>query len=138
MLAIFKYHTHKAGYCVRRGKMFKEKGKNKEILYYDMGQRLKRIRTDNQYTQEQMAELLQLSTAYYGKVERGQYGLSLEKILLVSQKMEVDINYLFTGYKSRTFTIEDIIEKCPKDKRYDFEQLIRYALRLAKTEDDDD
>lgn len=93
--------------------MFKEKGKNKEILYYDMGQRLKRIRTDNQYTQEQMAELL-------------------------SQKMEVDINYLFTGYKSRTFTIEDIIEKCPKDKRYDFEQLIRYALRLAKTEDDDD
>ena len=51
MLAIFKYHTHKAGYCVRRGKMFKEKGKNKEILYYDMGQRLKRIRTDNQYTQ---------------------------------------------------------------------------------------
>lgn len=137
-MAGFKYHTYKAGYCVRRGKMFKEKGKNKEILYYDMGQRLKRIRTDNQYTQEQMAELLELSTAYYGKVERGQYGLSLEKILLVSQKMEVDINYLFTGYKSRTFTIEDIIEKCPKDKRYDFEQLIRYALRLAKTEDDDD
>ena len=78
-----------------------EKDKIKDKVYYEMVQRLKRIRTENEYTQEQMAELLELSTAYYGKVERGQYGLSLEKILLVSQKIEVDINYLFTGYKSR-------------------------------------
>lgn len=115
-----------------------EKGKIKEKLYYEMGQRLKRIRKEKQYTQEKMAEMLELSAAYYGKVERGQYGLSLEKILLVSQKIDVDINYLFTGYKSITFTIEEILEQCPKDKRYDFEQLIKYALRLTKTEDDND
>lgn len=114
------------------------KGKIKDKLYYEMGQRLKRIRTENQYTQEQMAELLELSTAYYGKVERGQYGLSLEKILLVSQKIEVDINYLFTGYKSRSFTVEELLDQCPKEKRYDFEQLMKYALRLTKTEDNHD
>lgn len=111
------------------------KGIIKDRLYFEMGQRLKRIRIENQYTQEQMAELLELSTAYYGKVERGQYGLSLEKILLVSKKIEVDINYLFTGYKSRSFTIEEILDQCPKEKRYDFEQLMKYALRLTKTED---
>lgn len=115
-----------------------EKSKIKDKLYYEMGQRLKRIRTENQYTQEQMAELLELSTAYYGKVERGQYGLSLEKILLVSQKIEVDINYLFTGYKSRSFTVEELLDQCPKEKRYDFEQLMKYALRLTKTEDNHD
>jgi len=115
-----------------------EKSKIKDKLYYEMGQRLKRIRTENQYTQEQMAELLELSTAYYGKVERGQYGLSLEKILLVSQKIEVDINYLFTGYKSSSFTVEELLDQCPKEKRYDFEQLMKYALRLTKTEDNHD
>ena len=36
---------------------------------------------DLNYTQEQMAEILEISSAYYGKVERGIHGLSLKKLM---------------------------------------------------------
>lgn len=37
-------------------------------------------------TQAQIAELLEMSTNFYGDIERGERRLSLEKILLVQEK----------------------------------------------------
>lgn len=68
-----------------------------KALYVDMGRRLRMLRFELDYTQEQMAEILEMSLAYYGKVERGLYGLSLEKLIIVNSKFNMDINYLLTG-----------------------------------------
>ena len=65
----------------------------------DIGKRLRMLRFELEYTQEQMAETLEMSLAYYGKVERGLYGLSLEKLVIVNSKFDMDINYLLTGNK---------------------------------------
>lgn len=54
-------------------------------LYIDMGSRLRQERVRLNYTQEQIAEVLNMSTAYYGKIERGVHGLSLQKLLLINQ-----------------------------------------------------
>lgn len=101
-------------------------------LYIEMGKRLRIIRIQLNYTQEQLAEILELSTPYYGKVERGIYGLSLEKLVLVNKKLDVDINYLLTGVKAGSFSLDKIINECPREKRYDLEQLIKYAANLVK------
>lgn len=53
-------------------------------LYIDMGSRLRQERVRLNYTQEQIAEVLNMSTAYYGKIERGVHGLSLQKLLLIN------------------------------------------------------
>lgn len=66
-------------------------------LYIDMGSRLRQERVRLNYTQEQIAEVLNMSTAYYGKIERGVHGLSLQKLLLINQKLKIDITYLITG-----------------------------------------
>ena len=57
-------------------------------LYIDMGSRLRQERVRLNYTQEQIAEVLNMSTAYYGKIERGVHGLSLQKLLLIKPKTE--------------------------------------------------
>lgn len=62
-------------------------------LYIDMGSRLRQERVRLNYTQEQIAEVLNMSTAYYGKIERGVHGLSLQKLLLINQKLKIDITY---------------------------------------------
>lgn len=103
-------------------------------LYNDMGVRLRQERMKLNYTQEQVAELLGISTAYYGKIERGVHGLSLAKLLLVNQKLNIDITYLFTGQEKTDFPFDYYIKKCPEQKRYDLEQLLRYALNLANDE----
>ncbi len=105
---------------------------NLNPLYAEMGKRLRIIRINLNYTQEQMAEILEMSSAYYGKVERGLHGLSLNKLVIANRKLDIDINYLLTGDKRGELFLEKIIEECPRNKRYDMEQLIKYAVNLVK------
>lgn len=99
-----------------------------------MGLRLRQERMRLNYTQEHMAEILNMSTAYYGKIERGVYGLSLQKLSLINQKLNIDITYLVTGQEKTDFPFEYYLNKCPQNKRYDLEQILRYALNLATNE----
>lgn len=112
----------------------KENSNTSKQLYIDMGLRLRQERMRMNYTQEQVAEILNMSTAYYGKIERGVHGLSLQKLLLINQKLNVDITYLITGQEKTDFPFEYYLNKWPKDKRYDLEQILRYALNLATNE----
>ncbi len=60
----------------------------------EMGERLRRQRKKMKMTQEETAELLEISTTFYGEIERGNKRLSIEKILLVYKKMDLDPTYL--------------------------------------------
>ena len=40
-----------------------------------------------------MSDTLGISTAYYGKVEKGGYGFSLERLVITKEKLDMDINY---------------------------------------------
>lgn len=106
--------------------------KNQNPLYIDMGKRLRIFRINLNYTQEQMAEILEISPAYYGKVERGLHGLSLDKLVIANRKLDIDINYLLTGDKKGEVSVIEVIKECPRNKRYDMQQLMKYAMKLAK------
>lgn len=60
----------------------------------EMGERLRRQRKKMKMTQEETAELLEISTTFYGEIERGNKRLSIEKILLVYKKWIYDPTYL--------------------------------------------
>ncbi|MBN2921802.1 MAG: helix-turn-helix transcriptional regulator [Lactobacillus sp.] len=104
---------------------------NRKKLYFEIGQRLLLRRRELNLTQEKVAESLKMSTAYYGKIERGEKGPSLEKLLLISQVLEIDLNYLVVGKSCFDVPAFQSLDKCPKRKQYDFEQLIKYAINLA-------
>lgn len=109
--------------------------RDKKNFLLDIGHRMKSYRIEIGLTQERMAEELEMSLNYYGQIERGENGLSLAKLLILNEKFEIDINYLITGKKTlsdSSATIERIIAECPKHKRYDLEQLLKYALNLAQ------
>lgn len=101
-------------------------------LLIDIGTRLREVRKGCKLTQEKFAEQLGISLNYYGQIERGQSGLSLEKLKLLYDKFNVDLLYLITGDKSHQVTINEIISDCPKEKLFDMEQLLRYASNLYK------
>lgn len=116
-----------------------EKSKlEKELLSHAIGQRLRKARIEKGYTQEQVAELLEMNTAYYGKVERGISGLTILNIKRISEILKLDIHYLITGEKGSDFNYEGLLKECPVEKRFDFEQLIKYALNLAKQQERED
>lgn len=112
--------------------MYKKKKQNKErALYKDIGNRLLIKRRELHYTQEQMAELLGVSTGFYGMIERGEKAPSIEKLVMIYEVLGTDITYLLTG-NDKDMQAANFMEQCPQEKRYDFEQLIKYALNLAE------
>ncbi|MCH5207816.1 MAG: helix-turn-helix transcriptional regulator [Oscillospiraceae bacterium] len=103
-----------------------------------IGGRLKEWRKANRMTQAETAELLEMSLNFYGDIERGKCRLSIEKIILVYDKLGIDPTYLLTGTKSPTVGFYDIIKDCPKDKIFDMEQIVRYASNLYRKNNKND
>ena len=107
-----------------------KKETDKQQLYIDIGNRLKEIRKEKGYTQEKMAEILQVSTTFYGKVERGVNSLSLSKIRCLYEEMEIDITYLITGEKQIKMSFTELTKNISKEKQYDFQLVVQGILKL--------
>lgn len=97
-----------------------------------MGKRLLFMRENLNLTQDQMADLLEISKAHYGLAERGINCLSLSKYIILHEKFDADLNFLLTGQEPSKVIVSDLISDCPKDKVFFIEQLIRYASELYK------
>ena len=108
----------------------KTRPKEARELYKNIGNRLLLRRKELRYTQEQMAELLGVSTGFYGMIERGEKAPSIERLVMIYEKLGTDITYLLTGEQKEGYNA-GYIELCPKEKQHDFEQLMKYALSLA-------
>ena len=65
-----------------------------------MGKRLRTYRVLNHYTQENMAEILDISLKHYSEVERGITGLSIEKLIFLSNHFEyILLNCFFLYFR---------------------------------------
>lgn len=65
-----------------------------DFNYIAMGRRIKKARKAKNLTQEQLAEMCDLSTAHIGHVERGTRALSLETLVKISLVLDVSTDYL--------------------------------------------
>ena len=101
-------------------------------VLHDIGERLKKHRKENNLTQSETAKLLEMSLNFYGDIERGKCRLSIEKIILVYERLGIDPTYLLTGEEPPTVSFYDLIKDCPKDKIFDMEQIVRYASNLYR------
>lgn len=103
-------------------------------VLHDIGERLKKYRKEKKLTQSNIAELLDMSLNFYGDIERGKCRLSIEKILLVYERLGIDPTYLLTGEEHPSVSFYDLIKDCPKDKIFDMEQIVRYASNLYRND----
>lgn len=86
-----------------------------------MGKRMKKQRKLLHMTQEQLAEKLNISVKHYGGVERGNAGLSIENLIMVSDLLGIDLDYLIRGEENPVENvpsrIKEIYLNSPLDKR---------------------
>lgn len=107
------------------------KRNNPNPLYVEIGLRLRNERKLLGYTQEQIAEVIGVTENFYGKIERGVRGLSLENTIIIYQKLNIDITYLLTGDQRSEISFDKVLEKCPVSKRDRLKRIINDALLLA-------
>ncbi len=92
--------------------------------YEIIGKRIKKERLKNQLTQEEMAEKIDTSVAYYSRLETGKTKINLKRLVEISDILDVTVGYFITGsnekkqdYLDNEFT--EILSKCtPKQKKF--------------------
>ena len=62
-----------------------------------IGKRIEKIRIEMNMSKNKFAELLDVSVQYLGAVESGKNCLSIEKIILLSEKTGISTDYILLG-----------------------------------------
>jgi transcriptional regulator with XRE-family HTH domain len=65
--------------------------------YIDLGRRIRKQRTQRGWTQETLAERVNVSTSFVGHVERGTRKASLETLVAIANVLDVSLDYLLAG-----------------------------------------
>lgn len=65
-----------------------------DINFY-FGNNLKRFREAKGYTQNEFASLCNISRAYYGRIERGEHSITLDKCAKIADVLGIHISELF-------------------------------------------
>ncbi len=98
-----------------------------------VGKKLKDIRRKNDLTQEEMANILKMDTSYYGKIERGKNSLTLERVNLLCNKFDIDLNYLVLDNVENTGAIDEVLKRCPEEHREDVRSILRHLFKMANS-----
>lgn len=106
--------------------------KGENAVMKAVGKRIQYYRKARGYTQEQFAEMIDLSTNYLSDVERGKSSPRLDKLVLIMNKLECSADEIFadvidTGFQVRSTRLSDEIEELsPKEKDTAFTILKAY------------
>lgn len=99
-----------------------------------MGKRMKNRRKELNLTQERMSELLDISTKHYSGVERGVAGLSIENLIMVSDILDLNLDYLIKGDGIPETSIPERLKEFyfsfPEERRQDIIELLSIINKL--------
>lgn len=98
-----------------------------------MGERLRAHRKQQNLTQEQLAEQLDISIKHYSEAERGITGLSVENLIKVSEILGISLDYLLKGISidyPLPPRIMEIYADCPNSKKEYFLELLELEAKL--------
>lgn len=110
--------------------MEKETNKTFEAI----GLRLQQARKRLGLSQTEMAEKLGISLTFYGKIERGQQGISIQKLIELHDAIDIDLTYLLTGEILGDYSIQQIMQNIPKENHFDVEQILRHIQKISETD----
>lgn len=95
--------------------------------------RLKRIREYLQYTQEQFAEIMEMSLSGYKKLESGEIKLGIDKLHILHEKFGLSADFILYDEKSEFNAVwENILNLSEEEKRRVFLRLHAYLARNIK------
>ena len=102
--------------------------------FNSIGKNIRAFRLAKKLSQEDLAEMTDLSTNYIGMVERGEKVLSLESFIKIVNALEVSADMILcdvinTGYKVKNSLLTEKLEKLSKEDRSKIYDIVDALLR---------
>ena len=107
--------------------------------YAVIGQRLKEARLAKNYTQEDLAEKIDISVAFLSRVERGNSHINLKRLNQICALLDVSEGYVLNGASSNQTNYLDkefaeLIKGCSPEKQ---KLIYNIAKTIAETEEEE-
>ena len=88
--------------------------------YRLMGQRLAKCRKEKHVTQEQLAEYLDVSTAFISRIECGRTQINLERLVQICHFLETEPSYILQGADCASPVymngeLSQLLSECPRE-----------------------
>ena len=102
----------------------------------DFGKRLKYLRKKANYTQEELAELADISSTYLGEVERGKKVIGLDKFINIVKALNLSADYILCNElpSGEPYVFDEITDKLkklnPKERKTAIDILDGYIKNL--------
>lgn len=92
-----------------------------DINYSIIGSRIKKIRKNKKITQENLAEIIDVSVSYISRVERGTTKINLKRLLEICAVLEISAGEILDGISSNSTSylhsdLNDLLKNCPAEK----------------------
>lgn len=100
------------------------------LNYRELGSQIRVLRRRHGLTQEQLAEMIDVSTSFIGHMERGTRKASLETITKIGACLQASMDHLLLTQPSRDILTGYTVEEIKKA-----EELLAIALRMCKHND---
>lgn len=91
-----------------------------EIELIAIGKRIQNRRKQLGYTQEQLAEMMNVSVQMVSNLERGNKAIRIDNLINISQIMNISTDYILTGKQNQqdiSNLSEQISSLSPKDRK---------------------
>lgn len=106
--------------------------KEKNNVFDGQGNRLRELRCQNLYTQQQIADSLSIGLKQYQRYENGDCGIPPEKMYVLKTEYRFDMNYLIAAEK-KDFDIDNYMTSLSySDKCSFFKRMMQYWERLLE------
>ena len=107
--------------------------------YNIIGKRIKQARLAKNYTQEELAEKVDISVAFLSRVERGNSHINLKRLNQICTLLDVSEGYILNGASSKSINYLDlefseILKSCSPEKQ---KLIYNLAKTIAKTENEE-
>ena len=106
-----------------------------KIDFKAIGERIKDRRQEIGYTQEKIAEEMQVSTVYMSRIERGVTEISLKRLAQIAGILKITIEELITGIKLEKIEcinkeLNEILKECNSKQQIFIYQLAKMVQNL--------
>ncbi len=105
-----------------------------EIDCVEMGKRIYEKRKALGYTQEKVANKVEIGTTHFGQIERGENKCSLRVITNIAMVLKADLDALVRGVDeyNADVALTQIVNKVPRAKREKFVEMCDSMAELLK------
>lgn len=92
--------------------------------YIDLGRRIRKQRSQLNWTQETLAEHINVSTSFVGHVERGTRKASLETLVSLANALNVSLDYLLAASLKNNSVIGPMPQSLNQNQRAALQEIL--------------